>query len=250
MQRNAPCARISAVVLILSLWFAFADRQLAGEERPRLTPPPRPPKTLNALPLLFTDDFESGQTDRWQPTDPQCWRIEQQAENHVYSQFNKKSSYRPPVRSPLHRSLVRDILVGNFVLDVRLQSTHPDYGHRDLCLFFGYQDDAHLYYVHLGKKTDNSANQIFIVNGKDRVKISSRTTAGTNWDDQWHHARISRDVKIGMIDVFFDDMDEAIMQAVDKTFTQGRVGVGSFDDTGNFDHVRIYGEHVAQPTDK
>ena len=53
-----------------------------------------------------------------------------------------------------------------------------------------------------------------------------------------------------MIDVFFDDMDEAIMQAVDKTFTQGRVGVGSFDDTGNFDHVRIYGEHVAQPTDK
>ena len=31
------------------------------------------------------------------------------------------------------------------MLDVQAQQTGGEYGHRDLCLFFGYQDDAHLY---------------------------------------------------------------------------------------------------------
>jgi hypothetical protein len=31
------------------------------------------------------------------------------------------------------------------------------------------------------------------------------------------------------------------MQATDKTFVWGQIGVGSFDDTGNFDDVRLWG---------
>ena len=91
------------------------------------------------------------------------------------------------------------------------------------------------------------ANQIFIVNEKPRLKISTKTSDGTNWDDEWHHARVIRDVKTGKIDVYFDDMKTPVMTAVDKTFTWGRVGVGSFDDTGNFDQIRLYGEKVDPP---
>ena len=32
--------------------------------------------------------------------------------------------------------------------------TARDYPHRSLCLFFGYQDPAHFYYVHLGQRTE------------------------------------------------------------------------------------------------
>jgi hypothetical protein len=39
-------------------------------------------------------------------------------------------------------------------------------------------------------------------------------------------------------------MDEPVMRAVDKTFVSGLVGVGTFDDTGRFDDLRIYGERV------
>jgi hypothetical protein len=145
------------------------------------------------------------------------------------------------VRSPFNRSLVKDLELGNFVLDVKLQSTEADYGHRSLCLFFGYQDDSHLYYVHFGKKMDDHANQIFIVNESDRKKISTKTTPGTNWDDEWHHARVVRDALSGKIDVYFDDMETPVMTAVDKTFTSGRVGVGSFDDKGQFDQIAVYG---------
>ena len=134
--------------------------------------------------------------------------------------------------------------MGNFVLDLKFQSTKKDYGHRDLCLFFGFQDPSHLYYVHFGKKTDDHANQIFIVNDKPRTKISTKTTEGTNWDDEWHHARIVRDVESGRIEIYFDDMKTPVMTATDKTFTWGKVGVGSFDDTGRFDDVYLFGDVV------
>lgn len=225
--------------LLLS-WLA-ASAASADDFPPLKLPNKKPPSMMNGLPLLFSADFEDGKTDRWEPTDPKAWKITEQGGNKVYSQF-KASKYKTPVRSPFNRSVIKDLTVGSFVLDVRFQSTKKDYPHRDLCLFFGYQDPAHFYYVHFGKRTDDHANQIFIVNGKPRKKISTKTSKGTNWNNEWHHARIVKDVNSGKIAVYFDDMKTPVMTAVDKTFTKGQLGVGSFDDTGNFDHVLVYGE--------
>jgi hypothetical protein len=151
------------------------------------------------------------------------------------------------VRSPFNRALVRDLVVGDFVLDVKLQSTFKDYDHRDMCLFFGFQDPAHLYYVHFGKKADDHANQIFIVNNEPRKKISTTSTAGTPWTDGWHHARVVRKVEGGTIEIYFDDMEKPAMTATDKTFAWGQVGIGTFDDTGNFDDVLVYGKKAERP---
>jgi len=205
-----------------------------------------PPAMLLGLPLVFREDFESGNLDRWEPSDSKAWKIEVQNGNKVGSQFQHIVT-KTPVRSPFNRSVVKDVIVGSCVLDVKLQSTARDYPHRSLCLFFGYQDPAHLYYVHLGQKTDDHANQIFIVNNEPRKKISTKTTEGTKWDGEWHHARVVRNVDSGKIEVFFDDMKEPVMTAVDKTFTWGRVGIGSFDDMGNFDDVLVYGTKVKRP---
>jgi hypothetical protein len=194
------------------------------------------------LPLLFEEDFEKGAA-RWEPSDPAAWKVIDGGAGKLFSQF-RPSQYKPPHRSPLNFALVKDVVVGDFVLDARLQSTVKDYGHRDMCLFFGYQDPAHFYYVHLGKKADDHANQIFIVNNEPRKKISTRTTPGTNWDDDWHRVRIVRKVADGTIAVYFDDLKSPIMAASDRTFTWGRVGIGSFDDTGNWDDIQLYGEKI------
>jgi len=198
------------------------------------------------LPLLFEDDFESG-AGQWEPTDASAWKITKTDAGNVYSQFKKRSDYKPPHRSPYNMSLIKDVTVGDFVLEAKVLSTHPDYGHRDVCLFFGYQDPANFHYVHLGKKTDAHANQIFIVNDAPRTRISLTTTPGTDWDDQWHHVKIVRKVEDGTIEIYFDDMDKPVMTAKDKTFTWGRVGVGSFDDTGDWDNIRLYGKKVDPP---
>ncbi|MEX0818074.1 MAG: hypothetical protein WD070_00730 [Pirellulaceae bacterium] len=200
----------------------------------------------DALPVVFEEDFENG-AEHWEPTDPKAWKVKATDDGHVYSQFAKRSQYEPPHRSPYNISLLKDVDVRDFMLDADVLSTHADYGHRDVCLFFGYQDPAHFYYVHLGKKTDDHANQIFIVNAAPRTKISTKTTSGTDWDDQWHHVRITRDTKSGAIQVFFDDMDTPVMTANDKTFTWGRIGIGSFDDTSDWDNIKLRGVELDKP---
>lgn len=198
---------------------------------------------IEVLPILLEEDFQNG-AEHWEPTDAKAWKVKETDKGYVYSQFEKRSKYEPPHRSPYNISLLREVNVEDFVLDADVLSTHEDYGHRDVCLFFGYQNPSHFYYVHLGKKTDDHANQIFIVNDAPRTKISTKTTPGTDWDDQWHHVRIVRDTKSGSIQIFYDDMETPVMTASDKTFIWGRVGVGSFDDTSDWDNIKLRGTKV------
>ena len=187
-----------------------------------------------AEPERWVFDFSEA-NDEWQMTDAAAWKFEEGR----LRLFQKRSNYQPPYRSPLHIALLKEKEFHGFQLDVQIRSTHKDYDHRDVCLFFGYQGPDQFYYVHLGKKTDPHANQIFIVNQAARTKISTTTTDGTPWDDQWHHLRIIRDADSGDIRVYFDNMDSPAMTANDKTFPTGRIGLGSFDDTADFDDLKI-----------
>jgi hypothetical protein len=204
------------------------------------------PKSVNKMPLVFEDDFEKGNAERWQPSDVSAWKVVKEGDNRIYS-LVQDCKYEPPVRSPLNFSLIKEVVVSDFVLEVMLKSTEPEYGHRDLCLFFGYQDPSHFYYAHLATTADPHANSIFLVNGEPRVSIAEKRTDGTKWDENYHIVRVVRDTKSGKIEVFFDDLKTPVMTATDKTFTWGRCGVGSFDDTGNFDNVRIWGTVVKPP---
>ena len=168
------------------------------------------------LPIVFQEDFEHG-ADRWQPQDPAQWQIKKTDSGHVYSQFKKETTYKPPHRAPFNVAMQKDVVVSDMEFTGRVRSTHPDYGHRDAVVVFGYQDPAHFYYVHLGKKADDHANQIFIVNGADREKISITSTSGTNWDDNWHTVKVIRKPSDGTIEIYFDDMQKPVMTANDKT---------------------------------
>ncbi len=168
-----------------------------------------------------------------------AWKIVDEQGNNVYSQY-KQSEYEPPVRSPVNIARVSDLNVGDFVLHARMKQTGKEYGHRDMCLFFGYQDSSHFYYVHLATMADEHANSIFLVNGQPRVSIARQRIDGTDWSTGYHDVRIVRDTKTGDIEVFYDDLDNSIMRAVDKTFLSGGIGFGSFDDTGNIDDVILW----------
>lgn len=195
--------------------------------------------TSSGLPLLFQDDFRTG-AGHWQPSDPAAWKVIDGKMGKEYSQF-QQSKYKPPHRSPFNFALVKDLIVGDCVLEAQVQSTAMDVPHRDVCLLFGYQDPAHFYYVHLGKKADDHSNQVFIVKDAPRIKISTKSSAGTPWTDGWHHVKVVRKVKDGTIEIYFDDMNKPVMTANDKNFTWGKVGIGSFDDTSSWRDVKVYG---------
>lgn len=197
--------------------------------------------TLEGMPLVFTDTFADG-ADGWEMTDPKAWKVVEEDGNPVLS-LERLSRYEPPVRSPKSVAWAKSPFVGSFIMEVRAKQTGREYGHRDLCFFFGRQDADKFYYVHLATEADPHANSIFLVNEEPRVSIAEERTSGTDWGtDAWQTVRIRRDVDSGLIAVYYNDMETPVMVAHDTTFTSGAVGVGSFDDTGRFDYVKVWGE--------
>jgi len=58
-------------------------------------------------------------------------------------------------------------------------------------------------------------------------------------DQNWHKIRVQRDIHFGSIEVFVDAERSPRFSVIDDTFTCGQVGVGSFDETGDFTDVRL-----------
>lgn len=179
--------------------------------------------------------------DRLVFTDAAAWRVARDEDVPALELFGA-SDYQPPFRSPLNIALLREWEFDSFTLDVELKQTGRAYGHRDLCLFFGVQSAQRFYYVHLATTPDANAHNVFLVDGAARRNLLSPQAHGVDWGDRWHHVRLERDVDTGSIRVFFDDLKQPILEVVDRTLLRGRVGVGSFDDTGRFRAWSILGE--------
>jgi len=195
--------------------------------------------------LLYEQNFENPATlQDFVMTDPQAWRITKK-DGQSALELAAESKYQPAVRSPLNIALIADKVFGDFVLDAALLQTSKEYGHRDMCLFFGFQNPTNFYYVHIASAADEHAHNIFIVKNAPRTKIARQTTKGVDWGlDVWHNVRLERKAADGSIKVYFDDMTTPIMVAEDRTFDSGYLGFGSFDDTGMVRNIKVSGRSV------
>lgn len=198
------------------------------------------------LPLIFRDDFSMG-AEAWKPTDSQAWKITEENGDPAFEILGG-SKYKPTHRSPENIAIREGGFVGDFVFTARVMTKQTSRGHRDMCVVFGYQDPSNFYYVHLGEKADPHSNQIFLVNEAPRIAISEKASEGTPWKDAtWHQVKIVRKVADGLIEIYFDDMETPTHVAHDKTFTWGRIGIGTFDDKGLWDDVELRGVAVEPP---
>lgn len=186
---------------------------------------------------VFQDDFESG-LDHWEILDRATWSLAERDGNHTFEITERESAYTPPVRSPLHVALIKNVELASFEITFRVRSTRDTGNHRDCCVFFAYQDDQHFYYVHLGARPDRHSGQIMVVDAAPRLALT-KNTKRTPWDDAWHRVRVVRDAGSGSIEVYFDDMKTPHMHVIDKRFGSGRIGIGSFDDMNEFDDVIV-----------
>jgi hypothetical protein len=191
--------------------------------------------------LVYEQHFDSPESLRqFAFTDAKAWQWSADGESQAL-ELVRQSRYEPKVRSPFNIALISDRVFGDFVLEVDLVQTGKEYGHRDMCIFYGVQDATHFYYTHLATKADPNAHNTFIVNDAPRKNFAKETTSGVNWGlGVWHLVRLERRIAEGTIHVFFDDMAKPVMVAEDRTFGAGWIGFGSFDDTGKVDSVRIW----------
>ncbi|MBI5833036.1 MAG: hypothetical protein HZB16_12130 [Armatimonadetes bacterium] len=201
----------------------------------------------------FEDRFD-GDLSRWQPLHAENWELrmvrEDGLDNHILA-LRTAPPLRPGVRRPAETLLVRDRVWRDVTLDVRARSLRAaTVVGRDVVLIFGYVDDLHFYYAHLSNDSNGSTHNVIMkVNGDDpdpakqRVTIQAERRPEPRLTDGWHAMRVEHRAD-GAIRVFMDALDKPLMTAQDTTYPAGGVGLASFDDTAEFDDVRIVGEVV------
>lgn len=236
-SRNGSRLTVAAMrrgaALLFCGWLAVApgDEGFAAE-----TPPD--------YKLVYQQDFQNDAALRdFVMTDPAAWKISpvKNGDGDKALELARQSRYQPEVRSPVNIALLADRVFEDFILEVKLRQTGREYGHRDMCLFFGVENPSRFYYAHMATKADDHAHNVFIVRDAPRTKIADRTTEGVNWGlEVWHTVRLERRSSAGTIRVFYDDMETPIMEANDKSFPAGYLGFGSFDDTGMIDEIRVW----------
>ncbi|UCS93645.1 hypothetical protein KZP23_00980 [Echinicola marina] len=197
--------------------------------------------------LLYEQDFSSNTAlNEFETTDASSWRISDQS-----LEIYKAGNYEPKVRSPFNIAMLKSLKFGDFILEADLQQTGKEYGHRDLCIFFGMKNHSNFYYSHIASKPDPHSHNIFLVNDEPRIAIGKRTNEGINWGNtnEWHKIRIERNIDSGSIKIYFDDIEKPIMETNDLHFDYGHIGFGTFDDTGKFDNIKIWGPDFAPDND-
>lgn len=225
-----------AYAILLALPIALAGCKLTPDaERPAHVP--------EGYERVYAEDFaQPGDLEDVACSDPDAWRV-READGRSFLELFAASDYQLTHRSPGNIALFKPGTATDFVLDLNMMQSGREYNHRDLCLFFGVVDADHYYYAHMATLGDDNAHQIFIVNEAPRTPITTRRTAGVDWGtDEWHHVRLVRVAGEGTVRVYFDDMENPILEASDTTFESGYIGVGSFDDTGRFANVTVWAQ--------
>ncbi|MBC8357936.1 MAG: hypothetical protein ISS41_03090 [Candidatus Aminicenantes bacterium] len=201
-------------------------------------------KSINELPLLVSYDFEDGKTIGWQPNIPGNWQVVNVEDLMVYELVSPGEQGK--IRAPTSWSVLVAYDVTSFEFSGRLKNkADTENKNRDTCVFFHFQDPTHFYYVHFSAKSDGAHNIIGLVNGADRVKVNVEPAGESVFrltDTEWHEFKVTCETSTGEIKAFLDDMETPILTTKNLTLTHGLVGIGSFDDTGYFDDIKLWGK--------
>lgn len=227
MPKNSPCDAIQRHVLSLP-GLASLLLVLAGVYCLAVAPAAR---TID-----FHDNFASGNLDQWQLPHAEDWSILSEPGGEHYLHMNRNREPGVP-RRPLQFALIKGVNVGSFDFQARVRREG-----RSMMVVFNYVDTLHFYYAHLSMDTGVKQpvhNGIFIVNGEPRKRIAGTAAPAALPDRNWHRVRITRNAHDGSIKVFMDGAHQPLFSLVDSTFTCGEVGIGSFDETGDFADVSL-----------
>jgi hypothetical protein len=116
---------------------------------------------------------------------------------------------------------------------------------RSLIIVYAWQDEAHFDYAHISVDTaasQNVHNGMFHIFGGERVRISSLEGPGSLPTQDWTPVKLVFDGETGHCYVEVNGKRNPSLDAVDLSLRRGRVGIGSFDETGDFRNVKVTGE--------
>lgn len=155
----------------------------------------------------------------------------------------KKPQEKP--RRPKQFAVLQEGPYSAFTLEVDVKRNE-----KSLILVYAYQDDNHFNYAHLS--VDDPAkvhvhNGIFHVFEGDRVRISPLEGGpGALPDTEWTHVKMVWSGKTGELVCYANGKTSGALRGIDLSLKYGKVGLGSFFETGQFRNLKITGTPAAK----
>lgn len=143
-------------------------------------------------------------------------------------------------RRPKQFAILQEGPYKSFTLEVDVKRNG-----KSLALAFAHQDEGHFNYAHISvddPAKQNVHNGVFHVFGGERVRISSLEGGpGLLPTPEWTHVKLVWDGKTGEVRCWADGKTSEALHAVDLSLKNGRVGLGSFNETGSFRNLKVSG---------
>jgi hypothetical protein len=181
----------------------------------------------------FVETFEDGNANGWTPLNPSRWQIT--TDGGSLSYFLNTTTYESPDGIRMGEiSLLNDSTYSDFILECQARSVDAGANREaaDLCLAFGYQDIDSYYYVNFNSGA--GLTQLHRIDNGAGTPLATYTQS-TFADGNYHSLRIERSGS--QISVFFDDRELFVVN--NSYFGPGKIGVGSYNDSGFFDNIHV-----------
>jgi hypothetical protein len=170
----------------------------------------------------------------WTVFDAKDWSVAQETGAPVLHLVTPRGPLPGP-RRPVQFAIAQTQDFGNVTIEADVRPLQ-----RSLILVFSYRDAAHFDYAHLSVDTGTKQpfhNGIFHVYGGERVRISSPDgPPAFPRSGQWYRVKLVHDAR-GAVNVTVDGRAIPALNAVDVSLPAGKVGLGSFDEIGDFKNV-------------
>ena len=194
-------------------------------------------KLLAVLSLLCAASLPAADTiealgRKWTVMNAADWK----ASPDVLELVNKHEPGTP--RRPSQFAVLEEGPFTEFTLEVDVKR----YG-KSLALAWAYQDPAHFNYTHIS--VDDPAKQqvhngVFHVFGGERVRISPLEGGpGVLPTNEWTQVKMKWNARTGEMICYAGGKTSGAMRAVDLSLKHGKIGLGSFNETGAFRNFRI-----------
>jgi len=172
------------------------------------------------------------------------WSVDQSSdwtvENNALRLLNKAEPAAGKPRRPTKIALVESASYRKVTIDADVKRNG-----KSVILVYGWQDADHYNYAHISSDEASKVrvhNGMFHVFGGDRVRMSGFDGPASLPTPDWTPVRLVFDGDTGLCYVEVNGQRNPSLEAVDMDLKWGRVGFGSFNETGDIRNLKITGE--------
>lgn len=175
---------------------------------------------------------------RWSVPLGADWRVTREDGEETLDLITARPKADSP-RKPFQYALMEGPPLAKAVIECEARRQQP---RGSLIIVYAWRGPSHFNYVHLSDDTGSEQpvhNGVFHVYGGDRVRISPERGPCALPTAGWHQFRVVHDAASGLVETWADGVLNPSLRAIDLSLGAGRIGLGSFFNTGSFRRVKV-----------